>query len=565
MDIVILIKKLCLPNKALEKILLYTEDIRLAAAYDRNLVQLIYNPEIHYIEDLIHDGINIIKILIDDGLIEDLEEDVFECAYSNDSQEIIRYTWNKMYTNIDDFDHSYLINALRYNYEENFYTLLHIYIERGVDLSFIGYEVLMGATEYNNAEIYKILHDNGVNITRHAILHNAYQYKSYDLVDYLETFHQNDGDISFWNKNNIDSMNSIVSLSCIKLPYEIIRKIVLATNDINLICAFSPALAKRIYEPGIHDYMILQNDNIFLLDILLDNYLVDEEHDFSSQSLEYDSVNIYKYLFDEDPDYGQYDPHLRLSIRNNQTKIFEFLFDFYMHNDMSLISIGRCSLKNVTHHDDVDWWKRLYKHGARINQPSILERAKEMESYKLVDYLESLYIFSDYGDSDCEDEDNDSECEECEDDIYYKNGENIEHLLTHKINNANNIILSLKQLKLPHEILEKIIIDTADIYLITTLDLNLVKFMYFPKMCCPMYNSLNNNSRTIKNYIKIQLDDNLLSDIYFITVTMIERNCIKLLKFLLKLLKNLDLYDDYVDGLAVAENNNTEILLLLQN
>jgi len=246
MDIVIIIKKLYLPNKALEKIFLYTQDIRLVAAYDRNLVELIYNPEIHDIEDLIHDGINIIKILIDDGLIEDLEEDVFECAYNNDSQEIIRYTWNKMYTNVDDFDHSYIIKALRHNYEENFYALLHVYIERNVSLSFIDYDVLMEATNWNNVEIFKKLHENGVDITGHGILHNAYQYKSYDIVDYLETFHQNNGDVSAMNKNNIDSMNCIVSLINLQLPYKIVKKIILATNDITPLHILNGSYAKCI-------------------------------------------------------------------------------------------------------------------------------------------------------------------------------------------------------------------------------------------------------------------------------------------------------------------------------
>ena len=569
-----------LPDKILRKIILYTKDIHFASVYDKNLIKLIYDPKIHDI-DTFHKDISILETLIDEDLIDDIEE-ILDEALIMDYQALIKYTWNILYKDPSEFCHEYISVAVRGGYIDTFYTLFEIYLKNDISLSFINNEDLIEATEHNNVEVFTKLHQLGANITIPEILYEAYINKSYDLVDYLEGF-IDDGDDSLMNKNNWEYITRINVLKRLNLPNKILKEIILQTNDINLICAFDYKLAKKTFGFDVHENQILSADNVYLLDILINGYLVYEDHEFAYRSLDFGSTNIYTYLFIMEPDFGQYDYHLRLSICNNHMGIFEFLLDHYIKNDWDLSCIGRDTMKSITKYDNVDFWKRLEKYGARINQPSILKMAKYTESYKIVDYLESLYLFNDEDDSDCEDDRyccDDSDCEDdsdfdcdcdcegdCEDDcedgdkkcdyLYYTSGKKVENLLRYKTDNAAGIIYALKQLKLPYEILEKIIINTENIYLITILDPNLVTFMNFTDI---------NTGKPVKRYIKLSLEDNLVDDIYIITEIMIKRNCIDLVKFLTNLINKIDrkyICDDLIE--LAEEFNHIEILEILNN
>ena len=562
MDIVILIKKLNLPNKALEKIFLYTQDIRLAAAYDRNLVKHIYDPKIHNDDRYILD-INLLEIFIEDNLIDIDIDDLFRHAYSNDYQEMMEYTWNLIHKDNDNYDHMFILGALKNYYIETLHTLLDIYMERNISLSFIEMMDLIYATEYADVEIFKKMHQLGADITRIPILHQAYVFKSYELVEYLELF-VNDGNNELLNQENIEYISCINMLKNINLPDKTVEKIILYTNDINIICAFSNKLAKKYYNPKTHNKMILEKDNVYLLDILTDIDLANtNDNNFSLHVLEYDSINIYKYIFKlELDDYfdinGRYNNDFKLCIQYNSEKIFEFLFKFYMSNgEKSLTFIGRDTLIEAIPYDNVDLWKKLFKYGARISQPNILIEVIECDSYKLVEYLESLYILKDDEDSDCGDSDSDGGGGGGggggdDEDI----GENIENLLRSKINNTNSIIRILYKLKLPYEILEKIIIDTNDIYLISIFNPNLIKYTYFPETYFISYHSYYLKNHTDKQYIKILTPDNLIKDIEDIIYIICDRNCINLMRFLLIIFNRIDVLDYYVEIINLSIINN---------
>jgi hypothetical protein len=564
MDIVILLKKLKLPNKSLEKIFLYTEDIRLAATYCEDLAKQLYDPTIHNTKFLIRkENINVVKILIYKNLSYNFEVQLLDYAYDNNYQEMFTYIWRNMRTEIDN-DY-YIVSALRDNYKEIFDTIFITYAEND-DYLFIEYDDLIEAVEHNNVEMFKKLYEFGAYKPSMGILHESYAHKSYELAEYLETFIEDASNESLMNQNNLESISCIDALRQLNLPKNLLRKIILYTDDINLIFAFNKHLAMVIYNREDHDKMILQKDNAYIINLMIHSVYDICESEFSIHVFEHNSTDIYKYMFkingvpftnmNDD-----YDITIQLSICNNCKEIFEFLFNLCIINGKDLSCIGRDTLKTASQYNEVELWKKLFKYGSFVSQPTLLKHAKKYNSYKLIEYLESLYLLKNKDDYDIYDDSDESDDGNTDE-------ENIETLLRYKTSNAINVIHTLKRLNLPHEIIEKIIIHTADIYLIAAFDRKLIKFIYLTKIHTYSYKIRYLKPHTNQTYIEIQILDNLIVDIEEIVTIIITRNCINLFRFLLLLLNGLYdhhyIYYDKLIDLAI-KNNHIEIFEILAN
>jgi hypothetical protein len=303
---------------------------------------------------------------------------------------------------------------------------------------------------------------------------------------------------------------------------------------------------EEIYYPEVDFSKIYERDNITLLELLINSEVLYLDSKMLFHALEFDSINIFNYLFaSKDPEFMDfdYDVYIQMAIHINAFKIFKKLVEFYKSEGISLRFIETYSIKHAALHNNLEMFQILYKNKADITQPVIYKYALSGDCYEIVDYLDSFYIIRDdldNSDSDSDDDDNSN----CICDLhYYNNGlnEQNETLLNERTSNSIDVINALKQLDIPYEILEKIIIHTQDFYLIMAFNQNLAKFMYFPETYFREDYELNEYSTT--RYIKVIPEDNLIAGLYEMVITMIYRNNIPLFRFLHGLYTQLD-FDD---------------------
>lgn len=302
---------------------------------------------------------------------------------------------------------------------------------------------------------------------------------------------------------------------------------------------------EEIYDQEGDFSKVYEHDNLSIFELLINNEIIRLDFKMFFRVLEFDGINIFSYLFkSEDPELTDfdYDTYIQMAIHINSFKIFKKLVEFFKSEGRQLSFIETYPLKYAAEHDNLEMFQILYENKANINQPIIYKYALASDSCKIVSYLESFYIIRDEFDESI-DSDDDSDCS-CDLHYYnsYLNDQN-ETLLTARIANSNKIINVVKQLDLPYEILEKIIIHTEDLYLITAFNKKLVKFMYFPETYFREDDDLN--EYTDIRYIKVLPKDNLIEYLYEMVTIMIYRDNTTLFEFLHEIYTQLDLEDEY--------------------
>lgn len=313
--------------------------------------------------------------------------------------------------------------------------------------------------------------------------------------------------------------------------------------DMDLAVDLAIDLSHNDNNEGYFLYDMIKYDNVNLLSALVNKDIINDDisnipYEDMDVICKYDSINILNYIWESieiDPNFD-YDISFKHAIDNNAVKVFDKLLKRYITNKQDLAFIGRDTIKYASKRCGLEIFQTLYKYGAHITQPIIYNYAVYYENHEVINYLDSFYIVRDHLDRDNSDDDDAlyDEYKDCCGEHYYTSNLNDknEKLLVSRTSNAIDIIMVLKRLPLPYELLEKIVIYTGDFYLMMAINQNLAKFMYFPQTYFRDKYDDEITKYSKKRFIKLIPDDNLITNLYEMMTLMIRRNNIPLFKFL---------------------------------